>query len=132
MRGELKDGDAAPEGELVTRYSVCARPCGRCILEIEALLTVTPRLTRRPARARPALAARHFGLGLQASGTTLADIYGARLLIEPSCVHLVATTARRTARRRCSVIAQQREMLAARTRSGTRTRPARFHARSSS
>src|SRR5437763_5635439 len=102
VRGELKDGDTLPsEGELVTRYSV-SRPTLRealRILESEALLTVT-RGSRGGPKVHlpdPRLAARHFGLVLQSRGTTLADIYGARLLIEPSCVHLVATTARRTA-----------------------------------
>ncbi len=102
VRGELKDGDTLPaEGELVERYSV-SRPTLRealRILESEGLLTVT-RGSRGGPRVHPPdprLAARHFGLVLQNRGTTLADIFGARLLIEPSCVHLVANTARKSA-----------------------------------
>jgi DNA-binding FadR family transcriptional regulator len=133
VRGELKDGDTLPpEGELVTRYSV-SRPTLRealRILESEALLTVT-RGSRGGPRVHmpdPRLAARHFGLVLQSRGTTLADIYGARLLIEPSCVHLVATTARRTAPAVLNaLIAQQREMLAAKDDVGHAHASARFH-----
>jgi len=102
VRGELKDGDTLPaEGELVERYSV-SRPTLRealRILESEALLTVT-RGSRGGPRVHPPdprLAARHFGLVLQSRGTTLAQIFGARLLIEPSCVHLVTSTARKAA-----------------------------------
>jgi DNA-binding FadR family transcriptional regulator len=102
VRGELKDGDTLPaEGELVERYGV-SRPTLRealRVLESEALLTVT-RGSRGGPRVHPPdprLAARHFGLVLQSRGTTLAEIFGARLLIEPSCVHLVASTARKTA-----------------------------------
>src|SRR5438477_1979240 len=119
VRGELKDGDTLPaEGELVERYSV-SRPTLRealRILESEALLTVT-RGSRGGPRVHmpdPRLAARHFGLVLQSRGTTLADIYGARLLIEPSCVYLVATTAKRKALSTLNeIIEQQRATLAA-------------------
>src|SRR5450631_1036397 len=119
VRGELKDGDTLPsEGELVTRYSV-SRPTLRealRILESEALLTVT-RGSRGGPRVHlpdPRLAARHFGLVLQSRATTLAEIYGARLLIEPSCVHLVAGTARRGALADLNaIIDQERATLAA-------------------
>src|SRR5438093_11603831 len=102
VRGELKDGDTLPsEGELVSKYSV-SRPTLRealRILESEALLTVT-RGSRGGPRIHlpdPRFAARHFGLVLQSRGTTLADIYNARLLVEPSCVRYVTLEARRKA-----------------------------------
>src|SRR5436305_6464125 len=102
VRGELKDGDTlSAEGELVERYSV-SRPTLREALrslESEGLLTVT-RGSRGGPRVHPPdprLAARHLGLVLQHRGTTLADLFGARVLIEPSCVHLVAGSAPPTA-----------------------------------
>jgi DNA-binding FadR family transcriptional regulator len=133
VRGELKDGDTLPsEGELVARYSV-SRPTLRealRILESEALLTVT-RGSRGGPKVHlpdPRLAARHFGLVLQSRGTTLADIYGARLLIEPSCVHLVATTSRRTAPAVLNeLIEEQRTALAAKDEVGHAKSSARFH-----
>ena len=133
VRGELKDGDTLPsEGELVTRYSV-SRPTLRealRILESEALLTVT-RGSRGGPRVHlpdPRLAARHFGLVLQSRNTTLADIYGARLLIEPSCVHLVASTAKRTAPAVLNeIIEQERATLAAKDEVQHARASARFH-----
>jgi DNA-binding FadR family transcriptional regulator len=133
VRGELKDGDSLPaEGELVTRYSV-SRPTLRealRILESEALLTVT-RGSRGGPRVHmpdPRLAARHFGLVLQSRGTTLADIYGARLLIEPSCVHLVATTVKRKALTALAeILEQQRAALAANDDAQHARASARFH-----
>ena len=133
VRGELKDGDTLPsEGELVTRYSV-SRPTLRealRILESEALLTVT-RGSRGGPRVHlpdPRLAARHFGLVLQSRNTTLADIYGARLLIEPSCVYLVATTARRSAPAVLNaIIEQERATLAAKDEVQHSRTSARFH-----
>lgn len=133
VRGELKDGDTLPsEGELVTRYSV-SRPTLRealRILESEALLTVT-RGSRGGPRVHlpdPRLAARHFGLVLQSRNTTLAEIYGARLLIEPSCVHLVAGTVRRSAVAALSaIIDQERATLAANDEAQYARASARFH-----
>jgi DNA-binding FadR family transcriptional regulator len=133
VRGELKDGDSLPsEGELVTRYSV-SRPTLRealRILESEALLTVTrgSRGGPRVHKPDPRLAARHFGLVLQSRGTTLADIYGARLLIEPSCVYLVATTARRSAPALLKDILElERSTFAAKDEAQHARASARFH-----
>src|SRR5438477_4646948 len=133
VRGELKDGDTLPaEGELVERYSV-SRPTLRealRILESEGLLTVT-RGSRGGPRVHPPdprLAARHFGLVLQNRGTTLADIFGARLLIEPSCVHLVANNARKTAVPALNrYIEQERASIAARDHDEHSRASARFH-----
>jgi GntR family transcriptional regulator, transcriptional repressor for pyruvate dehydrogenase complex len=133
VRGELKDGDSLPaEGELVARYSV-SRPTLRealRILESEALLTVT-RGSRGGPKVHlpdPRLAARHFGLVLQSRGTTLADIYGARLLIEPSCARLVASTARRTAPAVLgAIIEKERQTLAAKDDAQHSRASAKFH-----
>jgi DNA-binding FadR family transcriptional regulator len=102
VRGELRDGDTLPaEAELVAQFAL-SRPTLRealRILESENLLTVT-RGSRGGPRINlpdPRHAARHFGLVLQSRGTTLGDIFNARLLIEPSCVQLVATKSRRNA-----------------------------------
>jgi len=133
VRGELKDGDTLPaEGELVERYSV-SRPTLRealRILESEALLTVTrgSRGGPRVHRPDPRLAARHFGLVLQSRGTTLADIFGARLLIEPSCVHLVASTARKSAVQVLNQhLEQERVAIAAKDDAAHSRASARFH-----
>jgi DNA-binding FadR family transcriptional regulator len=102
VRGELEDGGSLPsESELIAQFSV-SRPTLRealRILESESLLTVTrgSRGGPRIHRPEPRLAARHFGLVLQSRGTTLAHIFSARLLIEPSCVRQVTLEARRTA-----------------------------------
>jgi DNA-binding FadR family transcriptional regulator len=133
VRGELKDGDTLPaEGELVERYSV-SRPTLRealRILESEGLLTVT-RGSRGGPRVHPPdprLAARHFGLVLQNRGTTLADIFVARLLIEPACVHLVASTARKTAVPTLTrYIEEERASIAARDHAEHSRASARFH-----
>ncbi|HSW04940.1 FadR/GntR family transcriptional regulator [Aquabacterium sp.] len=133
VRGELKEGDTLPaEGELVERYSV-SRPTLRealRILESEALLTVT-RGSRGGPRVHPPdprLAARHFGLVLQNRGTTLADIFGARLLIEPSCVHLVASTARKAAGLRLAeIVEQERATLQSQDEMAFSRASARFH-----
>jgi DNA-binding FadR family transcriptional regulator len=133
VRGELKDGDTLPaEGELVERYSV-SRPTLRealRILESEALLTVTrgSRGGPRVHQPDPRLAARHFGLVLQSRGTTLASIFGARLLIEPSCVYLVASTARRSAVPLLTEhVEEQRAAMAAKDEARHSRASARFH-----
>jgi DNA-binding FadR family transcriptional regulator len=133
VRGELKDGDTLPaEGELVERYGV-SRPTLRealRILESEALLTVT-RGSRGGPRVHPPdprLAARHFGLVLQSRGTTLADIFGARLLIEPSCVFVVAGTANKATMATLNGhLEQERAALAAKDDAQIARASARFH-----
>lgn len=100
VRGELREGDALPsESELLERFGV-SRPTLReafRVLESESLITV-----RRGAHggARVQLpnidvAAKYAGLVLEHSGTTLDDVYEARILMEPPIVGLLAT--RRTA-----------------------------------
>jgi DNA-binding FadR family transcriptional regulator len=100
VRGELAEGAALPtEAALMQQFQV-SRPTLReafRVLESESLITV-----RRGARggARVQLpnadvAARYAGLILEHRGTTVADVYEARIVIEPPAVGLLAR--RRTA-----------------------------------
>lgn len=95
VRGVLKQGDALPtEVELVKQFGV-SRPTLReafRILESESLIVV-----RRGSRGgvlvsspQTTVAARDFGLLLQMSGTTLADVYEARKVLEPAAVRMLA------------------------------------------
>jgi GntR family transcriptional repressor for pyruvate dehydrogenase complex len=101
VRGELATGQALPsEGALMEMFSV-SRPTLReafRILETESLINV-----RRGARGGArvvapdiAVAARYVGLLLQVTHTTIADVYEARMVIEPAAAALLA--ARRTRR----------------------------------
>jgi DNA-binding FadR family transcriptional regulator len=98
VRGVLKKGDALPtEVELVRQFGV-SRPTLReafRILESESLIVV-----RRGSRGgvlvsspETAVAARDFGLLLQMSKTTLADVYEARKVFEPAAAELLAKRA---------------------------------------
>jgi DNA-binding FadR family transcriptional regulator len=95
IRNELPDGHPLPsESELVIQYSI-SRPTLReamRILESEGLVTVSRGLRGGPRAHKPdpRFAARHFGHVLQNRGTTLGDIFMARLLIEPVCARLLA------------------------------------------
>lgn len=98
VRGILKKGDALPtEVELVKQFGV-SRPTLReafRILESESLIVV-----RRGSRGgvlvsspETKVAARNFGLLLQMSGTTLADVYEARKIFEPAAAEMLAARA---------------------------------------
>jgi GntR family transcriptional regulator, transcriptional repressor for pyruvate dehydrogenase complex len=95
VRGVLKEGDALPtEMELVKQFGV-SRPTLReafRILESESLIIV-----RRGSRGGvlvssppTSVAARNFGLQLQMSGATLADVYEVRKILEPAAVRMLA------------------------------------------
>ncbi len=95
VRGELREGDTlAPEAELVSMFGV-SRPTLReavRILESEGLISIS-RGARGGARVhRPDIdiATKHFGLILQARGTSLLDVYRVRLVIEPAAARMVA------------------------------------------
>jgi DNA-binding FadR family transcriptional regulator len=99
VRGELKEGDPLPsELELLERFDV-SRPTLReaiRILESESLVSVR-RGANGGARAQlpnPDVAARYAGFVLENRGTSLDDVYEARILLEPPIVGLLA--ARRT------------------------------------
>ncbi len=99
VRGDLEAGATLPpEVELMEQFGV-SRPTLReafRILETESLIGV-----RRGARGGaqvlepdPTVAARHVGLLLQLQGTTVRDVYDARMVTEPVCAGMLA--ARRT------------------------------------
>ncbi len=95
VRGELHPGDTLPsEQQLMGQFGV-SRPTLReafRILEAEDLISVK-RGSRGGARVtQPSLsvAARYVGLLLQVQGTTIADVYEARMVLEPACARLLA------------------------------------------
>jgi DNA-binding FadR family transcriptional regulator len=95
VRGELKEGDALPpEAELMAQFAISRATLREAlrILESESLLTVKRGLGGGPRVHLPnrANVVRHFGLFLQAAGTTLADVYAARLLVEPTLAKQLA------------------------------------------
>jgi len=95
VRGELRPGDTLPsEQQLMVQFGV-SRPTLReafRILEAEDLISVK-RGSRGGARVTQpslAVAARYVGLLLQVQGTTIADVYEARMVLEPACARLLA------------------------------------------
>ena len=96
VRGELNEGDSLPpEGTLMATLGI-SRPTLReafRILEAENLISVV-RGSRSGARVhRPSteLVSRYAGYVLESQGTTIADLYVARLAIEPTVVRWLAT-----------------------------------------
>lgn len=95
VRGDVVEGEALPaEAELMAQFDV-SRPTLReafRILESESLIRVR-RGARGGARVQvpdPAVAARYAALVLEYRGTTLEDLYEARIVIEPPSVALLA------------------------------------------
>lgn len=95
VRGELAAGDTLPpEIKLMEQFGV-SRPTLReafRILETESLISV-----RRGSRGGAqvvspdlSVAARYVGLLLQVSGTTIADVYEARMVLEPAAARMLA------------------------------------------
>ncbi|CAN5702709.1 FadR/GntR family transcriptional regulator [soil metagenome] len=95
VRGDLPPGETLPpEMNLMEQFGV-SRPTLReafRILEAESLIGV-----RRGARGGaqvlepdPMVAARHVGLLLQLQGTTIQDVYEARMVSEPYCARILA------------------------------------------
>jgi DNA-binding FadR family transcriptional regulator len=96
VRGELATGQTLPsEGALMETFGV-SRPTLReafRILEAESLINVR-RGSRGGARVVApdvAVAARYVGLLLQVTGTTVADVQEARMVIEPAAAGLLAS-----------------------------------------
>jgi GntR family transcriptional regulator, transcriptional repressor for pyruvate dehydrogenase complex len=101
VRGELATGQTLPsEGALMETFGV-SRPTLReafRILETESLINVR-RGSRGGARVVApdvAVAARYVGLLLQVTGTTVADVQEARMVIEPAAAGLLASRRTRT------------------------------------
>jgi GntR family transcriptional repressor for pyruvate dehydrogenase complex len=96
VRAELRTGETLPaETALMEQFGV-SRPTLReafRILESESLITVR-RGSRGGAQVMApdvAVAARYVGLLLQVDGTTVADVYEARLVFEPAAAGLLAS-----------------------------------------
>lgn len=96
IRAELNEGDTLPpEGLLMDSLGI-SRPTLReafRILEAEGLISVV-RGSRTGAKVhKPSadLVSRYAGYVLESQGTTIADLYQARLAIEPSVVRWLAT-----------------------------------------
>ena len=95
VRGDLAEGEMLPsEAELLAQFNV-SRPTLRealRVLEAESLVTVR-RGAHGGARVHAPnihVAARYAGLVLEHRGATLADVYEARILVEPPIVGLLA------------------------------------------
>ncbi|MCW2667474.1 MAG: regulatory protein GntR [Frankiales bacterium] len=95
VRGELKEGDTLPpEVGLMAQFGV-SRPTLReafRILETESLISVR-RGSRGGAQVLAphlSVAARYVGLILQMQGTTIVDVYEARMELEPPCARMLA------------------------------------------
>ena len=94
VRGVLKTGDTLPTEVILSKQFGVSRPTLReaiRILENESLI-----VSRRGSRggvvvSSPdiAVAAKDFGLLLQMSGTTLADVYQARTVVEPAAARML-------------------------------------------
>lgn len=100
-RGELVDGDWLPtEAELIERFGV-SRPTLReafRLLEGDSLVTIRrgPPGGARVTLPGPDAVADLFGLILMLSGTTIGDVWDARLTIEPPAVRRLAESATKT------------------------------------
>jgi DNA-binding FadR family transcriptional regulator len=96
VRGELSEGDSLPpEGQLMDSLGI-SRPTLReafRILEAEGLISVVrgSRTGAKVSKPSVELVARYAGYVLESQGTTIADLYQARLAIEPSVVRWLAT-----------------------------------------
>ena len=109
VRGALKAGETLPpEVTLMAQFGV-SRPTLReafRILETEALISIR-RGSRGGAQVMApeiSVAARYVGLLLQVQDTTIADVYEARLALEPVCARMMAgrrTKAELTEMSRC-------------------------------
>ncbi|MFT4265254.1 MAG: FCD domain-containing protein [Nocardioides sp.] len=95
VRGELPPGETLPpELQLMEQYGV-SRPTLReafRILEAETLISVR-RGSRGGAQVMApdaSVAARYVGILLQTQGTTIDDVYQARMISEPPCARMLA------------------------------------------
>jgi GntR family transcriptional regulator, transcriptional repressor for pyruvate dehydrogenase complex len=95
VRGELAEGDSLPsEVELMRQFDV-SRPTLReafRILETESLISVRRGVGGGAQVLEPdiSVGARYVGLLLQLDGATIADVYEARMAVEPICAGMMA------------------------------------------
>ena len=117
VRGELVEGDMLPpEPQLMAQFQV-SRPTLReafRILESESLITI-----RRGARGGAVVhslsattAARYAGLLLQARGTTIADVYECRTIVEPAAARMLASRPTKAAVSRLRTALAEQEAVA--------------------
>jgi DNA-binding FadR family transcriptional regulator len=95
---DLVDGETLPpESVLMERFGVARQTLREAfrVLESEGLLTVRRGVLGGAVVHRPdgSVAARNAALVLQSRGTTLADVYQARAMIEPACAARLARVA---------------------------------------
>ncbi|QGN54199.1 FadR/GntR family transcriptional regulator [Novosphingobium sp. Gsoil 351] len=117
VRGDRSEGEfLPPEGQLMETLGI-SRPTLReafRILEAEGLISVI-RGSRTGARVhKPSadLVARYAGYVLESQGTTIADLYHARLAIEPSVVRWLTTDQDRSATVKLrNLLAEMRRMI---------------------
>jgi DNA-binding FadR family transcriptional regulator len=93
--GEMQDGETLPpESVLMERFGVARQTLREAyrVLETEGLLTVRRGVHGGAVVHRPdgTVAARNAAVVLESRGTTLADVYQARAMVEPSCAALLA------------------------------------------
>lgn len=96
--GEMDDGETLPpESVLMERFTVARQTLREAfrVLETEGLLTVRRGVRGGAVVHRPdgSVAARNAALVLQSRGTTLADVYQARAMVEPACAAMLARRA---------------------------------------
>ncbi|HEX4247862.1 MAG TPA: FCD domain-containing protein [Pseudonocardia sp.] len=96
--GEMADGATLPpESILMERFTVARQTLREAfrVLEAEGLLTVRRGVRGGAVVHRPdgSVAARNAALVLQSRGTTLADVYQARAMVEPACAAMLARQA---------------------------------------
>ena len=92
---EMKDGETLPpEAVLMERFSVARQTLRDAlrILEGEGLLTIRRGVHGGAVvhRPDPSVTARSAALVLESRGATLADVYQARAMVEPSCAAMLA------------------------------------------
>ena len=130
MSGELSEGDSlGHEPELVERFGV-SRPSLRealRILEAEGLITVVRGVLGGVVVHEPdeRMTARTAALVLQARNVSLADVYEARSLLEPTAVRVIASlrSRRAAAAELRQLIKQQERVIDDPEAFGSRQRP---------
>lgn len=100
VRGEIPEGSALPGETTLMEHFGISRPSLRealRILESEKLITVRRGAHGGARASRPtiAVAAKYLGLLMQMEGVTLADVFMARVAIEPIAVRMLANDPQR-------------------------------------
>lgn len=133
VKGDLKPGEFLPsETELLAHFDV-SRPTLReaiRILEVEGFLSIS-RGARRGARIETPsdnIVTRAAGLALQLKGTSVGDVYEARMMIEPAAAKLAAERRPHEAAQALrEQIAREREAMATNDLATVRLEVAHFH-----